>query len=1020
MEQFPQSIRDETESTSISTILARSDPAALPAMRTSLSFLTYAGAEIAGALQKRNQEYDELKAVMSAFPPEWIAAARGGGDLPDLGELRRELEAARDQRVDLQAQLAERETILNDLQIQLDEQKALLETQIVREDEADAAVALEARVETLEADIEAAQLARAASEDALREQAAELDDLEVQLSALNDELMAALSAQPAGENELSGGEDELSGGEDIPPAVQAVAENVEEAEVSAPASEAVVADAVEASAPVVQVVAADAPDSAPAAQADSSAAEAGVVVEQEVVVEAEPEIDGRERRAAKLGMLFASVAAITQQQQQIGQALQDATDEVDVLKGELFAVQSDRMALDADLQEKNQGLANSQAEVEALQAEHEGLTAQIDAATTSLTETQEQLTARENELAEIQQQIDSLCQQLGVTDSEEPAAAAADGETRLKSNPRRLKAKQRTRLQWQLRRATAWRSKLATRRSCWASARLAAGISALSEKEKTEEAQLAELTAQADSLTAEKTALEAQVAQQEQTIADLNGQIETLDATVADLQQQLDASQAELNDLKEQVDAATVALQGLAPEDEQAGEDEEGQPAAKAIGLAALAGGAATAVHRGKGKEEEYETKLAAYDEQVAALTGEKTELEATSQEQAAQIEALTGQVGDLEFTLQDKEKALADYNDSFLNLQGDVNRLAAEKSSLETALQLKDEELAQLQTQLADYEADVAQVQEEANRSLGTRAVGAVGLTAGAAAAAALQDKDEQLGEAAAQLAELQAQLESTLAEKAAIEEQLAAQGSELETTRTQLAATTPFEEATQMSDKLAQMPATKRGAATAAVLAGVQPYFVPGVQTINDVHGIGQTFQQRLYKAGIGTYWEVSCLSNEGLKESLQIPEIQIDRVDFNGIRASAYQWASESGTIGALWESHRIDDFEDLPGIGAAFEKRLYMAGIFTYDQLADAGRDRLAEIIDAPEFRQPDYGQIIEVARSRAEAMGAEAAPAAEAEADEAAEADVELDAPAEGEAEAVPEADAPAEEVGDEQ
>ncbi|MCB0242785.1 MAG: hypothetical protein KDI12_05205, partial [Anaerolineae bacterium] len=95
--------------------------------------------------------------------------------------------------------------------------------------------------------------------------------------------------------------------------------------------------------------------------------------------------------------------------------------------------------------------------------------------------------------------------------------------------------------------------------------------------------------------------------------------------------------------------------------------------------------------------------------------------------------------------------------------------------------------------------------------------------------------------------------------------------------------------------------------------------------------------------------------------------------------------------------------------------AFEKRLYMAGIFTYQQLADAGRDRLAEIIDAPEFRQPDYGQIIEVARNRAEAMSAEDVPAADVEA----EAETDAPAAAEVELEAESEETFPTEEAGDE-
>ena len=50
----PESVGAEARS--VSEILAKSNPAGIPALRTSLSFLTSAGAELATALEKREQE----------------------------------------------------------------------------------------------------------------------------------------------------------------------------------------------------------------------------------------------------------------------------------------------------------------------------------------------------------------------------------------------------------------------------------------------------------------------------------------------------------------------------------------------------------------------------------------------------------------------------------------------------------------------------------------------------------------------------------------------------------------------------------------------------------------------------------------------------------------------------------------------------------------------------------------------------------------------------------------------------
>ena len=120
MESLPQTENADTGARGISEILAKANRADLPAMRTSLSFLTSAGAQLATALQRRNQEYDEALAALSMLPPEWVQAARSGQALPDLRLLRSELEQAKEQSAHLEAQLAERGQLVQALQAQLD------------------------------------------------------------------------------------------------------------------------------------------------------------------------------------------------------------------------------------------------------------------------------------------------------------------------------------------------------------------------------------------------------------------------------------------------------------------------------------------------------------------------------------------------------------------------------------------------------------------------------------------------------------------------------------------------------------------------------------------------------------------------------------------------------------------------------------------------------------------------------------------------------------------------------------
>jgi predicted flap endonuclease-1-like 5' DNA nuclease len=150
-----------------------------------------------------------------------------------------------------------------------------------------------------------------------------------------------------------------------------------------------------------------------------------------------------------------------------------------------------------------------------------------------------------------------------------------------------------------------------------------------------------------------------------------------------------------------------------------------------------------------------------------------------------------------------------------------------------------------------------------------------------------------------------------------------------------------------------------TKRSAATAAIIAGVQPQMTDRVQPLTRVKGIGRAFRRRLYNAGVGTYWELASLSDDELRDILKLSPSQIERISMEDIRAGALSFARETDTVGQIWQGHHVDDFEPMEGIGKVFEERLYAAGICTFEQLAIVPPEQLVEICHAPEMSQPDY-------------------------------------------------------------
>ena len=93
------------------------------------------------------------------------------------------------------------------------------------------------------------------------------------------------------------------------------------------------------------------------------------------------------------------------------------------------------------------------------------------------------------------------------------------------------------------------------------------------------------------------------------------------------------------------------------------------------------------------------------------------------------------------------------------------------------------------------------------------------------------------------------------------------------------------------------------------------------------------------------------LACLTDDDLRMTLEITELQATQVELSEVRADARRLAEESGSVGQIWDGQTPDDFEPIDGIGKVFEQRLYTAGIRTYRALADASPEQLAAIAKA---------------------------------------------------------------------
>lgn len=136
---------------------------------------------------------------------------------------------------------------------------------------------------------------------------------------------------------------------------------------------------------------------------------------------------------------------------------------------------------------------------------------------------------------------------------------------------------------------------------------------------------------------------------------------------------------------------------------------------------------------------------------------------------------------------------------------------------------------------------------------------------------------------------------------------------------------------------------------------------------QHLSDVSGIGSSFEQRLYAAGVGSFWALSQLPDRTLGDMLELDEPQRGQFDFEAVRADALRLARETRSVGRKWSGDTPDDLEPLEGIGRGYEQKLYHAGICTYAALAAATPELLAEVCPSSSSKKPNYAHWIEQAR-----------------------------------------------------
>lgn len=124
-------------------------------------------------------------------------------------------------------------------------------------------------------------------------------------------------------------------------------------------------------------------------------------------------------------------------------------------------------------------------------------------------------------------------------------------------------------------------------------------------------------------------------------------------------------------------------------------------------------------------------------------------------------------------------------------------------------------------------------------------------------------------------------------------------------------------------------------------------------------DINGIGPVYQERLYDAGIVTFEQVSALTPDQLRAIIKPADWQAP--DFLGWIAEARKRIGQPAR----------DALIDINGISPVYERKLWTAGVVTFDQLAALSPERITAIIGPAAWQQIEPEAWVAEARTLAQ-------------------------------------------------
>jgi predicted flap endonuclease-1-like 5' DNA nuclease len=115
-------------------------------------------------------------------------------------------------------------------------------------------------------------------------------------------------------------------------------------------------------------------------------------------------------------------------------------------------------------------------------------------------------------------------------------------------------------------------------------------------------------------------------------------------------------------------------------------------------------------------------------------------------------------------------------------------------------------------------------------------------------------------------------------------------------------------------------------------------------------DLPVIGEAYQRRLYGAGIFSFEELAALTPARLHEIIGVDGLDYELVLREAAKAARGEAISDAGSAGRRRRRQR-DSLERINGIGVVYQRKLFAAGIDTFEDLTAAGPDKLYEVLEA---------------------------------------------------------------------